>query len=509
MTAPATKEPEQRPTSVARGATLMVGMRGVSRFIGVFSAAILARLLTPDDFGIVVLGTSVLNVVQLVSECSLGAALIRMRDPQREHFDTAWTIAVLRGLIIAAVVLASASYVASSMAEPRVEPILWILAATAIVQSFENIRLVEFQIALDFGTVFRYQFITRIVSFLATILLAVVLRSYWALILSSLLTTAIMTIYSYMLRPYRPRLTLSAWREIFGFSKWVVMASFLAVIDSYSINFLMGWFGGARAMGLYQVGYQIAALPASEIAAPIRQPLYAGYAKLLHNRPALAKSYVDGFGFLFFIITPMSLGIFAIADLITPLALGPQWADATPIMQVIVFYALFDAYGHYTHNLFVVMNRQRRQILLYVLFLAVRVPAALYGGYVAGAIGAVYGMAVTAVIGAFFWLGASLTIIEVPAMALWRVVWRTCAACTVMVLVLLPLRRLWPVGQGYPLLALQLLVFTLLGAVVHVGVQLLLWRASGSPEGAESRALGIALGAVRRVFPMRLAPFRS
>lgn len=485
--------------AIVRGAGLMVAMRGVSRVIGIVSTALLARLLTPDDFGIVVLGTSVLNIVQMLSDLSLGAALIRMRGPTRTQFDTAWTISLLRGAAIAAIVLVAAPWAASAMDEPRVVPILWALAIATIVQSAENIRMIEFQIDLQFGPVFRYQFFTRIVSFAATLSLAIILRSYWALILSSLISAVLATGYSYILRPYQPRVTLVAWRDLFGFSKWAMLGSFLAVIDVYSINFLMGWLGGARAMGLYQVSAQIAALPASEIAAPIRAPMYAGFARLQNDLPALGRAFVDGYGLLFLVIAPMSLGIFLTAPMVAPLALGPQWADATAMIEAIVFYALFDALGHYTHNLFVVLHRQPKLIALSVVFLAVRVPAAIYGGVVGGAIGAVYGMAISAVFGAIYWTILSLGLVRIPVAALWPVLWRSVAACSAMAAVLLPLGWLWPAGQTYGVIAVQLMAFMFVGASVLIAVQLLLWRLSGQPAGAESYAMGVATGGLRRL----------
>ncbi len=490
---------------MAHGATLMVAMRALSRLIGIFSTAILARILTPDDFGLVVLGASVLNIAQMLSEVSLDAALIRMRAPTPAHFDTAWTIGLLRGAAVGIAVLVSAPYVAAAMHEPRVVPILWMLAATTVIQSFENVRMVDFQINMQFGAVFRYRLVTRIASFVATLALAFVLRSYWALILSTLITAVVTVSYSYVLRPYRPRLALAAWRDLFSFSKWAVIGSYLAVIDIYSINFLLGWLGGARAMGLFQVSSQIAALPASEIAAPIRPPMYAAFSRLLDDPSELARVFVAGFGFLFLVITPMALGIFATAPLIVPLALGPQWSDATAMIEAIVFYALFDAIGHYPQNLFIVLNRQPRLIALSAVFLAVRVPAAIYGGMVGGATGAVYGMAATALFGAVFWFVASLPLIDVTARAVWLAIWRTLVAGSVMVFVLLILRRLWPAEHAYAPLALQLLAFMAVGTLLHIGLLLLLWRLSGSPAGAETRAIAIASRTVQRLLRMRLA----
>jgi O-antigen/teichoic acid export membrane protein len=485
--------------TVARGATLMVAMRAISRVSGIFSSAILARLLTPDDFGLVVLGTSVLGIVQMLSELSLANALIRMRNPTRQHYDTAWTLGQIRSGLVAIAVVAAAPYVAQAMHEPRVIPILWTLAAATVIGAMESIKLVDFQIEMNFGGVFRYQLAGRLAAFPVTLGLAFILRSYWALVFSTLATSFVTLIYSYILAPYRPRLTLSAWRDLFDFSKWAVLGTYLAIIDNYTMTFLLGWLGGTRELGVYNVSQQIAALPASEIAAPIRPPLYAAFARLLDNPPELARTFAEGFGFLFLVITPMSLGIFVTAPMVAPLALGPQWTDAPPMIGAVVFYALFDAFGHYPQNLFIVMNRQPRLLALACVFLAIRVPAAIAGGWFDGALGAVYGMVASSLFGAIFWFIASLPLVQIRPAAIIEAIWRATVAGTVMTVTLLLWRQAWPVEHAYGPLAIQLLSFSAVGAAIYIGLVLLLWQWSGAPPGAEQRAVGIALRLWNRI----------
>jgi hypothetical protein len=171
----------------------------------------------------------------------------------------------------------------------------------------------------------------------------------------------------------------------------------------------------------------------------------------------------------------------------------------------VVFYALFDAFGHYPQNLFVVMNRQPRLLMLASVFLAVRVPAAIYGGWAGGATGAVYGMTASAIFGAIFWFAASLPLVKVPAGAVIRSIWRSTVAGTVMVAALLGLRLLWPAELDYGPLAIQLLSFAALGSLLHIGILLALWHWSGSPPGAEERATAIAAKLWRRVLAFRHA----
>ncbi|MBO0712758.1 MAG: oligosaccharide flippase family protein, partial [Acetobacteraceae bacterium] len=124
---------------VAAASLFMIGLRMCFRMIGVVSTLILVRLLAPTDFGIVGLAMAVASGLDLLTEASLGMALIRLPEMTRAHLDTAFTFQILRGLLIGLVLASTAGLAASWMNEPRVRPIMWVLSATAIVQGFENI----------------------------------------------------------------------------------------------------------------------------------------------------------------------------------------------------------------------------------------------------------------------------------------------------------------------------------------------------------------------------------
>jgi O-antigen/teichoic acid export membrane protein len=192
------------------GASLfMVGLRIAFRLIGMVSSLVLVRLLAPQDFGIVGLATAVASSLELLTEPSFALALIRLPDMAREHLDTAWTFQIMRGLLIGALVAASSGFAASWMDEPRVMPIMWVLAATSLIQGFENIGTVEFRRNLQFGTVFQARLFSKLVGLAVTLPLAVIFLSYWALVLGTVVVRVFLVGFSYYQHPYRPRLSLA------------------------------------------------------------------------------------------------------------------------------------------------------------------------------------------------------------------------------------------------------------------------------------------------------------
>ena len=101
-------------------------------------------------------------------------------------------------------------------------------------------------------------------------------------------------VMSYVMHSYRPRLCLKEWRELFGFSKWLLLNNIFHFICSQLDVFIIGRIFGAHSLGLYKVAAEISSLPSSELVAPIQRAIFPGFAKLAHDHKALCKSYIDG-----------------------------------------------------------------------------------------------------------------------------------------------------------------------------------------------------------------------
>src|SRR5689334_2836021 len=124
---------------MAKGAAWMVLMRLSVRATGFVSILVLARLLTPGDFGLVAMASSMLGLLECLSEFSFDMALIRDRTADRSHYDTTWTLAIIRGLGIASVLAAGASWAAAFYQDPRLEAVLYIVAFASAISGFENV----------------------------------------------------------------------------------------------------------------------------------------------------------------------------------------------------------------------------------------------------------------------------------------------------------------------------------------------------------------------------------
>lgn len=484
---------------VAKGALFMVALRLAFRLIGLVSTLILVRVLVPADFGIVGLVTAAYSMFELLSELSFQLALIRMPTPQRSHYNTTWTLGCLRGGVMAVCLLIAAPFLADIVGDHRVELLSVALAGVAILAGLENVGVVDFQRQLQFDRVFRYQLAGKIAGFVVAIPAALILRNYWALMAGIAAARAAQVAMSYVMHPFRPRPSLAGWRELFDFSKWLMIANVQYMIDAYSMTFIVGRVAGTAAIGLYQVAYQIAALPASEIAAPIRPPMYAGFARVAEDMPALRRQVLDGLALIVTIIAPLSIGIGLMAEPVTRLSLGKSWLAAIPLVRLCTFYALFDAVGHFTHNIYTVLHRQRRFVGVFTVALAVRIPAVVLGAIWFGVIGAVFAMAATAAFNMVLWSIGLFPLIGIGLADVLRGVWRCLLASVLMSAVVMGLLAAWPNAPAVMPMLIRCVAISLCGAAVHVAAQLGAWYLAGSPAGAEAQLLRTGRQALLRI----------
>jgi len=476
----------------------MVLLRLSFRLVGIVSTLILVRLLSPSDFGLFGLVTGFSAVLDTLSQLSLQIAILRMRAPTRAHYDTAWTLGILRTLLFGLLLAACATLLSDFVHDGRLQAICYALSIIIFLQGFENIDLVEYQREFRYDKVFLYQLVGKLAGFVVGLAAAFLLHNYWALVLGTAAQRLIVIPLGYIMRPYRPRFDLSEWRHFFHFSKWLMVTNTLWVIDGSMIMFVLGRIVGASGIGLYQIANQIGSLPASEIAAPIRDPASAGYARVSDSPDLIRQSFLENLALLVAVVMPLSLGIAVMAEPVTLIFLGQKWAAAAPIMSYCALFALFDSIAHFPGALYLVLNRQKALFYVLAVTLAIRVPIVIIAATLYGITGAMMALTASAFLNMFVWNGAVPREIKLRLSDILRVTWRSILSGAVMVAVVYFLMKAFPVSPHFPAM-LRFVAIVLAGAVVLLGLQFSLWVISGRPHSAESMALSLAAKISRRL----------
>ncbi len=482
----------------AQGAGWVVAWRMMTRTLGLFSTLVLVRLLAPADFGLVALASSFSVSIEAFSWIGIEEGVIRHTAPTPVLYDTAFTLSVLRGALIGLLIAAAAVPGAAFFGEPRLAPVVLALALAVFIEALTNIGTVEFRRDFGFQQEFRLWLLPRILSVGIAIGAAAVFRSYWALIAGILSNQAFRVLFSYTMHPYRPHLSLAAWRQLVGYSAWNSVIAGLGVLRSRVDTILIGRVLNATEVGLYSVGYEIAELPVTELIAPLTRAAFTGFAAARRAEMDAGQTWLRLVSAMSLLTLPAGVGMSAVAHPLITLAFGAEWGQAVPVVQVLGFAFCLTVFGMVGQTLFMAHGHMRTSasitlaavLLRVALLLALIPPFGLTGAAVAAGLGIAAEQAVAAGF-AMRRLGLSLGADMLPQL------WRCLAATTVMAGVL------WQAGLGWRMAAapppLALAEGVALGAVAYGATLLGLFVASGQPDGPEADALTMLRQALRRI----------
>ncbi len=326
--------PQSVQRRMATGAIWMVLFKLVERGLGLISTLILARLLGPADFGIIAMAISFIAMAELLTAFGFDIAIIQTPQATVEHYNTAWTCNVLLNLGVAMLMLAVALPIADFYRKPEVAWVVGALAFGPLIAGAENIGVVAFRKELDFKREFRFQVSRKLIGFMVVVPLALWLRSYWALVAGMLVSKSAGTAMSYLMHPFRPRFALSRFRELFRFSRWLLFNNLVGFFKERSSDFFIGRLYGPASLGAYNIAYELAHLPTTEIGAPINRALLPGFAKMGPG-DEISAAYASAVGVLATLALPAAALIFAVAPFLVPVLLGPKWLSAVPVMAVL------------------------------------------------------------------------------------------------------------------------------------------------------------------------------
>ena len=199
-------------------------MRWLMRLLGLISTVVVARLLAPSDYGVVAIAMIAVGLLETIAYLGVDLSLIKDQNAGQDEFDSAWTIQLIQGIAISTLLYFSAPWVALYFNEPRAQNVIVWLALRPIIDSLQNIGLVALRRDLDFAREFRFNLLTKILGVCVQITAALYFRNYWSLVLGMIAASVITSLLSYLMHPYRPRLTLVKAANIWSFSQWLLVS---------------------------------------------------------------------------------------------------------------------------------------------------------------------------------------------------------------------------------------------------------------------------------------------
>ncbi|MEO1252956.1 MAG: lipopolysaccharide biosynthesis protein [Pseudomonadota bacterium] len=477
---------EQAPlgAQVVKGAAWVVAGRCVVRALGLINTIILARLLTPADFGIVALGVVVMQLFQNVSDIGVANAVVRLRKADRAHYDTLFSLSMARGVAIAVLMLAGSFAADLFYDDPRVANIFLALTPAPIMAALVNPRFYDYERHFDFAKEFWLAAAHKLVGVSVSIAIAVIFRTYWAIVIGLVAGAATQTALSWAVRPYRPRLTFSALSELGGFAGWYGGLSVFAALNNKLDILILGKILSPAALGAFFVGGSLAAIPREELAAPVARAVYPGFASLQNDPAALKEGYLKSVEALALFIMPIAFGAAFIAEDAVAIILGAQWIETALLLQILgpavgvgLLFAATNAYATAIGNVRAICVRE---IVLFFIRTPLFIGLSIAFGFAGAAAAAAASILLHAGLNVSVFSRLSGASVAAPFARARRSFYGVAAMTAYF---LWPYVDIGALAQGPA--PLRLLIDIGIGASVFFGAVFAAWRIEGRPDGIE------------------------
>jgi O-antigen/teichoic acid export membrane protein len=329
---------------VSKGFFSILTRNMVARAMGLVSMIVLARQLSPSDFGLVSITEVLLNFIAVFGVTGVFEFLVSYRGTDRSEINqSAFWFNAIMGLGVATVLILAAPLWAENHGDARIIPLSILVSGIFLMSCLQILPKSILSQRLDFETQTRVQAPFIILIPLGKIVFAFLGFGVYSLLIPTLFFSVVQTILFYRAVQWDFHWALFAhrWREIYGFTKHLIGTTFLTRITDEGDKFIVGKFLGLEALGIYNLASQLAQLFTANIGTITNQIFAAAFPKYAHDRKLMLERYLQVTKVIAFFSFPI-MGCMAVAaePLIT-LVYTEKWSAAILPFQILTVFAVF------------------------------------------------------------------------------------------------------------------------------------------------------------------------
>lgn len=338
----------ETPTNLFQKTASGVGWRMVGSWIGVFSSFVfsvaLARILPPEDFGIIGMALIVTSFVYTFRDFGLGQALIQRREITDGHIRTCFTMALMMGIGITGIMIGSAGLVAGFFSDERVAPVLRVLAVSSLFAALAKTSTSLLYRRLQFRTTVAIELVSNIIGYGGvSVVMALMGYGYWSLVGGIITQNALQAALAYLAvrHSLRPYIGKTESRDLLGFGGAATaneMLNFFALKGDYII---IGRVMDAVSLGFYTRAYALMELPLAALGQALSRVLFPAASRAQSDIPRFRRAYQASLTLSIAVSLPLSLFVAIFAREIIAVVYGEVWLATIPILQVLCLFGMF------------------------------------------------------------------------------------------------------------------------------------------------------------------------
>jgi O-antigen/teichoic acid export membrane protein len=464
----------------------------VSRFatkgVDFIALLVLARLLTPTDFGLVSIAMTFIFIIEAIFELPVTQVLVRTQSLDKTHFDTAFTLSALRGAVLMLTLAALAIPAAHFYGDTRIGPLMLMLSLAPAARGLQSPRMADNARRIFYRYDFYIEVLGKLAGFLAATTTAILTHSYWSIAFGTVVTPVIMMVASYILAPHTPTLSLSRWREFAGFLGWSSAAQLFNAVNWQCDRLILARYTSRPSLGAFTMANDLSYLPEQALIKPIQRPLLSAFSLIAHDQERLKAAYFRTVLMLLLAGMPAMICLSALARPIAIFALSAKWLPAVPILQILSLTLIPPLFTAPLGPLAVALGRNDIFLRLSLLEFFFKIPAVAIGAIFWGLQGVLLARIGSAIFMCIVSMGYVRYLIAISFGRQIKQILQVSLASLIFGCDLLFCRRFLESLLGLRL-GMALVATCFSGLIVFIASYMLFWWLRGRPDGIESDVL--------------------
>ncbi|MEK7572930.1 MAG: lipopolysaccharide biosynthesis protein [Patescibacteria group bacterium] len=383
-------------------------LRLFTRLVSFVRMIILARILSPSQFGIFGVAILATALLEVFTETGVNVILVQEKEDIKKYINSAWIISIVRGVLIALVIFSSAPFIANFFKSPESKILLQIISVVPLIRGFVNPFSVKFQKYLEFHKEFWYRFVIFLVDAIVSISFAFITKNAMSLVFGLIAGALLEVILSFLLIKPVPYLSFNKEyiTKIFHRGKWVTLSGIFNYLYHNADNIIVGKILGIASLGLYEMAYRISLLPITEVADVVQKVVFPVYTKISGDKERLRKAFAKTLISVSIFSIPFGITIFLFAKDIVLLLLGAQWVSIIPVLRILSIFGVIRAISGSSSALFLSVSKQ--EYVTVATFISISgllitiVPLVLHFGILGAGISALIGTLISVPVFTFY-----------------------------------------------------------------------------------------------------------
>lgn len=311
---------------------ILVAQSILNKLVGLVSTLILARVLLPEDFGIVAIATLTIGFFEILSNTGAVQYLLKADKISDADVNTSWTINLILRFVLVGLIIAASFFAADFYDDRRIQELMLVLSVIFFTEALQNPAIIYLKRNQEYLNIVKVTLVGKLAAVMSAVSIALYFESYWALVAGQAVNKASMLIGYYVIYPYKPKLILGNAKKQWSFSGWMIPQSILGYLRTQLDTFLASAMFGKAELGSYHTMKYIAYIPTADLLTPITEPLLVELRKAKVDSSHFNTMFNASLVLSLLLAVPISVFVFFFHEITTTILLGENWVPYSELL---------------------------------------------------------------------------------------------------------------------------------------------------------------------------------